>query len=238
MNLLLEYFTSDNKNRQKEYDICLHHNLRQDFIVRVIVFICDDSELPEWANDATIVRCENRPTYNDFISYCDNNLTGEICILANGDIMFEKSLEQINKENLENKFLALSRWDYQPNNTITHFDWDFSQDCWIFLSPMNNFTGGNYTMGLPGCDNRITHEVESHGLRVLNPSKLIRTIHLHTSQHRTYKTSDTVKGDYLFVSSTQDLESEPIRSYCDLNNIQEVVNQIKIRKSLLFPQST
>lgn len=230
MELLLEYFTSGNKYRQREYDICLHHNLKQEPIDKVHLFISDDSIPPEWADGAKIIRSEKRPTYNDIIEYCNKELEDEICIIANGDIMFNDTLSNLSKENLEGKFLALSRWEWMGNGKIHHFDWDFSQDVWIFKSPMTGFTGGNYTMGLPGCDNRITHEVEEYGHRVLNPSKLIRTVHLHTSNHRTYKNSDTVKGEYLFVSSTSDMESEPIRSYCNLDNIQQTVETIKRRK--------
>lgn len=45
MNLLIEYFRSDDYQRHSEYITCIHENLENEHIEKIYVFISDDSKL-------------------------------------------------------------------------------------------------------------------------------------------------------------------------------------------------
>ena len=36
-------------------------------------------------------------------------------------------------------------------------------------------------MGIRGCDNRLAYEIKEAGYKILNPSKSIVTVHIHSS---------------------------------------------------------
>jgi hypothetical protein len=66
------------------------------------------------------------------------------------------------------------------------FDRADSQDTWIFKGGVNQVSGADFTMGIAGCDNAIAHLLEQHGYNVINPSRTIKTYHLHLTNIRNY----------------------------------------------------
>ena len=52
-----------------------------------------------------------------------------------------------------------------------------------------------FHMGKPGCDGLIAYTAHTSGLKVLNPSKIIRPKHLHLSSYRTYTSKDRIGQD-------------------------------------------
>jgi hypothetical protein len=61
---------------------------------------------------------------------------------------------------------------------------------------------GNFTLGMRGCDNRIAAEFEIAGYRVSNPSKSIRSYHVHNSGIRNYTTTDVIPKPYLTIPTS------------------------------------
>ena len=99
--------------------------------------------------------------------------------------------------------MALSRWDITDNGPEL---WDHrdSQDVWVFYGrPV--ILGASFHLGIPGCDNRIAKVIEDAGYTVINPSKTIRSYHLHASGFRTYGTGrggakmESIPGPYKFI---------------------------------------
>ncbi len=221
MILLIEYFTSTNSNRDFEYKTCIRENLNCGSLEKIIVFISDEtSELGFESEKVEIIKLKERPTFKFLFEWANQNYLNQICIIGNTDIIFDNSLEILNETDLENQFLALTRWDlFTENNQwyVRFFNHPWrgeitmgmlSQDSWIFKTPIQVDDRSNFLMGKPGCDNRVVAIYHELGYNVKNPSRKIITKHLHTTNYRTYNHTDMVFGPYLLVEPTDDLEKE------------------------------
>ena len=200
INLITSYYTSEDDLRQAEIDTCLRRNILNKSIDNV--FVLTNDELPFEKDNLFVIRCKLRPTYNDLFRVTQRRLfeTSNINIIANADIYFESDIEELLKYDLRNTCLALSRWDVTNNGTYHHASKE-SQDTWIFEGAVKTNTDGWMQIGIKGCDNRIAHELHNVGYKVINPSKLIKSYHLHSSDVRSDDKS-IIEGPYLFISPT------------------------------------
>ena len=95
-----------------------------------------------------------------------------------------------------------------------------SQDVWIFKTPVLTSDDMNYTMGKPGCDNKIFYHMRQLGYTCRNPGKKVITIHFHISNFRTYDwKSDRVPGPYLLVAPVDNFTGTPV--YYDIDGFDE-----------------
>jgi hypothetical protein len=219
MILLTEYYKSTNQQRDQEYLFCLKQNLKVDMFTKLYIFISDDSVLDLDSDKIEVVKLEKRPTYKDLLVFC-NQFQDEICVITNTDIFFDESLEHLKDYNFDNKFISLTRWDIVYDKEVwkmRYYDlpwrnnWttaQFSQDSWLFKTPVKVDDRTDFTMGRAGCDNRISQIFHELGYSVVNPSKKIITKHFHQSNHRTYDPTETITGPYLLISPTDDLNQE------------------------------
>jgi hypothetical protein len=219
MKLLIEYFKSKNEQRDIEYLTSINENINCSHFDKIYVFISDDSVLNTQSPKIEIVKIPNRPTFKFLFEWSNQNLTNEICVIANTDIFFDDTLSNINITNIENKFIALTRWDLINHNGqwgIQYYNHQWrgnittallSQDSWIYKTPIKVDDRSDFMMGKPGCDNRIVQIMQEQGYNVINPSMKIITKHIHLSNYRTYNNTDMVMGPYLLVAPTDDVES-------------------------------
>jgi hypothetical protein len=220
MILLTEYYKSQNSERDKEYLTCINQNINNTSIKKVIIFISDDSELSIIHEKIQIVKDVKRPSFLDLFDYCNKNLQDEICIISNTDIFFDDTLNNLKDFNFENQFISLTRWDLLFDGSkwsirFYDFPWNngwttamFSQDSWLFKSPIKTDNRLDFLMGKPGCDNRISQIIHELGYNVSNPSKKIITKHLHQSNIRTYTHQETILGPYLLIKPTEKLDEK------------------------------
>jgi hypothetical protein len=232
MILLTEYFVSDNPDRQREYETCLKKNIENEYISEIVLLNSDKSEITIESDKIKMVHIDERPTYAQIFEMCNDNYNGEICIISNADIIFDDTLSNITEENIKGKFLALSRWDIRPDGMAELYDWSYSQDCWVYLSP-NKFEDCNYKMGTLGCDNRIAYDANSSGLKTHNPAKLIRTYHLHNSNHRTYNQNQILMGKYMFVDTTDTMDKISENIVCNPQSLNQAVAYVRNKKQNL-----
>lgn len=215
MNLLIEYFNSHNHMRNGEYLYCLHQNLGNDYIKNIYLFMEEDAELNFDSPKIKKVVVTNRPTYKDIFEYCNENLKDEICIVANADIIFDDTLRYFKSVNMEKTFYALSRWEISTedgkNWEIEPFENAASQDTWIFKTPVSVSDSMNYTMGKPGCDNKIVYHMRELGYICRNPGKKVITIHFHPTNWKTYHPhDDRIPGPYLLIHPSDNFNGEPV----------------------------
>lgn len=220
MILLTEYFTSSNANRDFEYKTCIRENLNCGSLDKIIIFISDDtSQLGFEHEKLEIIKLNERPTFKFLFEWANHNYLDKVCIIGNTDIIFDDSLKTLSENDLDNKFIALTRWDIIPKDKqlyvqFYNLPWRgdittgmLSQDSWIFKTPIKVDDRSNFLMGKPGCDNRIVQIYHELGYDVKNPSKKVITKHLHDSNYRTYNQSDMILGPYLLVQPTDDVDS-------------------------------
>ena len=224
MNLIVEYFNSQNHMRNGELLYCLHQNLGVDEIKNIYLFMEKDAELNFDSSKIKKVLVDKRPTYKDLFDYCNEHMKEEICIVSNADIIFDDTLRYFKSIDMDKQFYALSRWEISTgdgkNWEIEPFDNAASQDSWIFKTPIATSDEMNYTMGKPGCDNKITYNMRELGYTCRNPGKKIITIHFHPTQFRTYDwKDDRVPGPYLLISPVDNFTGTP--NYIDIDGFDE-----------------
>jgi len=184
IRLFYNYYEDKNPLRRREIDYCLQRNLNNSLITTVIL------------------ESAAKPTYEYFFQQI-NKVTApdDINIICNSDIFLDDTIALA--QNIRDKQLyALSRWDWLGNDSLVRFfDRPDSQDTWIVKGKVEGVVG-NFTLGLRGCDNRIAAEFEIAGYKVSNPSKSIRTFHVHNSGVRNYTMADVVPKPYLTVPTS------------------------------------
>ncbi len=209
VNLFTTFYREQNTHRYNELVYCLERNLRAGF--NHIFILCDDQETShEVAYEAmklaelihgedsgfhqkiTVDFLDNqRVTFNHiFAEMRKSKYQGCINIMANTDIFFP-DLEVFNlfydcQQQPEKQVLALSRWDWNGDENVTHFNRADSQDTWVFFGGANIVTGLEFGFGVAGNDNRLAHEIVQAGYNITNPSKTIRTYHVHNTNVRNY----------------------------------------------------
>jgi len=181
INLFYNYYKAKTKERQKEIDFCLHKNLSNNFL------------------NTIIIESQENLTYNFFFDTINKfSIGNDINIICNSDIFFDESIALCSSIN-KNECIALSRWEYKGDNQIKFLEREDSQDTWIFRGFIKNIYG-DFTLGKPGCDNRIAYEIEKAGYKIINPARQIKTYHVHNSNIRNYNIknyqSQLVPGPY------------------------------------------
>ena len=224
MNLIIEYFNSRNHMRNGEYLYCLHQNLANDLIDNVYLFMEDDAELNFDSPKIHRIVRKNRPSYQNIFEYCNEHMKNEICIVANADIIFDDTLRYFKNIDMTMQFYALSRWEISTNDgknwEIEPYDNAASQDVWIFKTPVLSSDSMNYTMGKPGCDNKITYHMRELGYTCRNPGKKVVTIHFHPTNFRTYDwNNDRIPGPYLLVAPVDNFTGTPV--YYDIDGFDK-----------------
>lgn len=201
INLFVQYYKDSSEIRQRELDQCLKNNLQLTNINRVFVVledICDNELLTN--QKATVIILKGRPTFNDFFELIRaNSGESDVNIIANSDIYFDETIEFANKYD-ENTALALTRWEVE-GSSIHFLNRVDSQDSWIVKGHPKK-VWADFHLGVAGCDNALADRLSVAGYKVINPSKTIKTYHLHESKIRRYNVNKRVKQPYKLLTPT------------------------------------
>ncbi len=224
--LMTSLYNETHIARIKEYVTCLEHNLLHPLIEEccIIYDMSKDNlskKLPILSfikrKKLTVVRSNQRPTFGDFFELANKNYMNKRIIICNADIFFNSTLALLQNINFDNKFLALTRWDVKPDNSLELFYYRAntdripaidSQDAWIFTTPIKRIENTK-KIGTMGCDNRLAYQVAIKGYEVLNPCLSIQCCHLHLSAIRNYDPSPISNDPFLAVywTSVADISS-------------------------------
>lgn len=203
-NLLINFFSSNDKARNEEYEFCLEKNIENPRIGKIFIFAESEDSLPRSdiiSDKLEILVINHRPTFQTLIDYANKNLVGEVCVLANSDIIFDETISSANRTNLKENFISLSRWDIKKDGSLEYYDLShntgapyhnsgWSQDAWIFESPCG-IKNADFFLGVIGQDSRINQLAFDAGMNVINPSQIIIAKHYHISDYR----QDSISGD-------------------------------------------
>lgn len=207
--LFTTYYQPNCQKRKAEYDFCIKKNKSASFD-NIYLFVEEKDKEAASQFGVKLVVTKSRPTFKDYFEYMlANTFTNSINVLANSDIFFlnmfqiDQNIQRLKKG--ESCF-ALSRHEYQPGRRSYLFDRSDSQDTWVFNGNqgLEKLKFLDYSMGIPGCDNRLAYELNAAGFRVLNPSKTIHSYHMHNVQIRTYIDEHTlsVPPPYHYIAPT------------------------------------
>jgi hypothetical protein len=142
----------------------------------------------------------NERTFSKLFDLADED---KINIIANGDIYFDEQSQLERIANIPyNVCYALSRWE--PIGEGQLFNRNDSQDAWIFRGKPRVLLGyAKHDIGTPCCDMKLAWELDASGYTVLNPSKTIKTWHLHNSTFRTYHGTTCIPPPYLYLTPSE-----------------------------------
>lgn len=153
--------------------------------------------------DVTWVISEERQTFRHLINLSRKHTElDDIVVLSNADIFFvADSVNKIKEHLQKDQAFCLTRHELTLPFCMEVWDVSYSQDVWVFREPIKPDIQGDYFIGVPGCDNRFTYELQKVGYQVSNPSKSIRTYHLHGSAKRsaTNNKHHRVPPPYLYI---------------------------------------
>jgi len=142
MILITQYFQGTSLTRNSEINACLERNLANPHIEKI--YLLNEKKYPS-LTDPKIeqVIIGKRLTHKDAVELANRDCEGDICIVANADIYFDDTLNQIQSEELDETCMCLSRWELEDGDSLhpwnpTGMPWHFegSQDSWIFMSPL------------------------------------------------------------------------------------------------------
>ena len=246
--ILTEYFRSTSANRRKEINKSIEVNARIPQTKRVVLFMDPETGFPKELKRALSKENFNkievhdltpggRSTYSDLFSYANDHLAGENCVLCNNDISFDETLDLLKDTkgfDLEGHFVCLTRWDLMLDNSL-RFKRPArirknSHDAWIFKSPLpiKMIEKGGFYMGRPGCDGMVSYLATISGLKVFNPSEVVKAKHFHISSQRTYSRKHRMGGDdiYMCVYPTDEIKHDSQKLMYKFGDpVQEVCGQ-------------
>jgi hypothetical protein len=199
--LYTSYYIDPSPARQAELNTCLQKNILNQHINKIVLLI----EYPivnELINNEKIevIYIKGRPEYNTFFEII-NERTGpeDWNIIANSDIYFDDTIAHLN--NYPGKCsICLTRWEVEKAR-ITFLNRPDSQDSWCVKGKIERVDGA-FHLGKCGCDNAIMDRFHRAGYRAINPSKTIKSYHLHLSGVRSYNVNDKVKPPYMVLHPT------------------------------------
>jgi hypothetical protein len=203
MNLFINPYNDKNTDRQKELEQCLLKNCINKEIKLIYCIVDFEFDNKGFSEDEKIVyiKSSTRPKFNDFfniINIYSNKDT--INAIVNSDIYFDEESVRLIEENIKSdECYALSRWDVKDGGIIKLFNRPDSQDCWVFKGPIKKIPDCGFNLGIPGTDNAIANRIELAGYKILNPSKDIKTYHLHNSGIRNYTSKDRIPPPYKLI---------------------------------------
>ncbi len=211
-NLLVNFYVDPNKERQKEITDVLKENLSIFDTVYILVSRKDLLDLETFIldyPDAVTILKEERPFYSDYFDIINQFSTDhELNVIANGDIVIPKETLELADKRLQDgkRCLALTRWDMQADGSSKFLDRADSQDVWIFKGRVKNVRA-DFNISFAGSDNRIAHELTEAGFIITNPSRTLRTFHVHLMGGNNYldekgSVRHFVEGPYKLIEPT------------------------------------
>ena len=244
--MITQFFRHSDTARYKEIKECLVRNCACPHLDRIVLL--NETDLSsQWnqvhkkgplkgkpiipgAEKIKQIIIGKRLLYADFLKYVKESVpTNVYTILCNADIYFGDSLLDLWKMKMEDRMLALLRWDVDETGQAKLFGPRAdAQDVWIFLSQSikqrvwNQATFG-FSLGQPGCDNAFAGHILRQGFLLSNPGLTFQTFHLHQSNVRNYSKKDYITSDlYINIVPTYLIDTKqeiPHASQCICNEL-------------------
>ena len=114
MILITEYFKSDLEERDNEIINCIKNNIKSNLFDQIVLLNEKDIlDIDGVINEIT----SQRLTFKYAFEYANDNFQNEIIVFANNDIFYDTTLLKVKKQNMNNKFLALLRYDITDDDS-------------------------------------------------------------------------------------------------------------------------
>jgi hypothetical protein len=192
MQLYTTIFNSKSEERAEDFIYSLHKN--SELFDSIIVFT-ERNPRVIFRNNIKIIPTFKRPTFSSIFHYIKTNMleSNLPCIVANGDIVFDRSIFGLNSMP-PNFFAAISKRE-PAGDFASQGRTEITQDAWCFYPNLLSeaiIDQSCFYLGTMGCDNRLAAIFLMSGFTLVNPCKSIFLQHIHSSfspapeEHRVY----------------------------------------------------
>jgi hypothetical protein len=173
MILLLQSYSTGNEARDAEIARCGKENEESGVFDRI----------------ATVDGDKERWTLGGLMDVCHKAFPGEVCVVANSDIIFDASCGQAASLLEKCSLLALTRWESPKTpRMLGHYEnetfFSGTQDSWFFVGDSIPSIDIEIPMGHVGCDNVLVGWAVSNGVRIADPALSLKTFHVHADESR------------------------------------------------------
>ena len=200
-HLVISLYNESKISRCIELLYCLRQNLNNDHISKIHILLETSKKDNYFISDCInllknekikVTLFNRRPLFDDYFDYCNKHIHGT-AIIANSDIVYNKTLEHVNHIQ-QCEFYVLTRYQkYGDKFKLIHFSEDieppenknifnkiniFSQDTWIFKSPMEYKLDIPLFVGSMFSDSFINYRLLNSSYKVYNKSYFIESYHV------------------------------------------------------------
>jgi len=227
INLITSLYNESNYLRRQEYIHALKFNIKNPLIKKIYIYYDlstdENNELSTVMNHSKIeVKFYyGRPSFAEMINF-SNTKPDDTWMISNADIIHTPTLSKISDINLDGKVLALTRWDFVSEETITPYHAfnkinTISQDTWIYNTPFDfPVSFSKINLGEIACDCHVSQQLKKAGIRTYNPCMDIQTLHLHLQNSRIQDYGDSV----IKILNNQFNGTWPTVDVCDVHHIE------------------
>lgn len=197
MILLYQWYQTDDEYRNLELDAVRRANWLSGVFHTIE---CVDGQSKKWS-------------YGEMLSLAAEKYRGQVCVLANTDIVFNDTCSPLRHVVKPNRIVALTRWENDSTpNMLGHLievgdsegECKFlsgTQDAWAFIAGEVPEVSLDIPMGTKGCDQVFLGWAIKTGCEVLCPSLDIRIRHVH-SKPNSYEGVGSLPGFYAYPEIT------------------------------------
>jgi hypothetical protein len=204
ITLITTLYDVKDPKRLEENQKTIFLNVKNKYIKKIIIFYEGYNERTTKFNlnheKIEVINTKIHQTYKILFEYANNFLKDKIVIIANTDILFDNTINLVNRLDFNSKYLcALTRWDKENEFSDKYFllqqegknvSWSF--DSYIFKSPINFDSDSiDIKVGVAGCDTLLIKRLCYDNLFIVtNPCLDIITYHIDNyDRKRTYEIS-------------------------------------------------
>ena len=237
-----QFYTTEKKRRVRELKRCLEVNTDSPLIDKIILL---NERVEDFVGHEKIeeVVIGKRLTYDEVFKRIADFPDDVIVAFANADICIDnESWKNLWSVNLENKFIALLRYDVPDSEAIKDAKLfgprPDSQDTWVVRAADVKSRGSgiwknlDFKFGHMGCDNALALEMFRQKFLVTNPALTIKTWHFHSSEVRNYNNKDILERPvFHYMDPTGIHDLKPVLKWSSSEKIT-VVKPAELRRTL------
>lgn len=135
---------------------------------------------------------KDRHSFGRLFDYAASNHPGEVCVIANTDILFDQSASIIPSCCKPNRLVAITRWEppytspRMQGHLIGENFFSGSQDVWAFIAGGMPELKEDVPLGYVACDQVIAGWAATRDCEVVNPCLSVRAMHVHKGEGRSW----------------------------------------------------
>lgn len=172
MNLISQWYEPLSEKRRQELSSARQRNEESGLFSNIVYL------------DGT----ETRRTFRELFGEATRRFSGDICVVANTDIVFDETLTLLPSAIRKNRLVALTRWESPLSpRMIGHYAREMffsgSQDSWAFEAGSIASLELDIPTGEQGCEQALLGWAVYAGIEIVSPSIDIRTWHVHEDKN-------------------------------------------------------